>query len=76
MKTQDAIKINNALEAEIYTRETCRMLFGRHDTDWCRSFFALNFPRLVKCEMGKILMGTQPPYPTSNRPYYYTPNPF
>lgn len=74
MKTEDAIKITNALEAEIYTRDKCRLILGRHDSDWCRSFFAQNFPMLVDCQMGRILMGWQAP--PQNRPYYYTPSPF
>lgn len=74
--TPEVLRITNALEAEIYTREKCRLLFGRHDTDWCRSFFSINFPRLLNCQMGKILMGKQPPYGIKERPYYYTPTPF
>ena len=71
---QEVVTITNALDAEIYVRQKCMLLFGRHDTDWCRSFFARNFPRLVNCQMGRILLGKQ--QPPQSRPYYYIPSPF
>ena len=68
--------ITNAIDAEFYTREMCLITNGNHIPEWCRSFFAQNFPRLTQCEAGRILMGLKPPYPENMRPYHYTPQPF
>jgi hypothetical protein len=64
---------SNAIVAEQITREECRRVLGRHNSNWCKAFFAKHFPRLLNCRMGRILMGVEVANKTM---YYYTPNPF
>ena len=64
---------SNAIVAEQITREECQRVLGRHSSKWCKAFFAKHFSRMLKCRMGRILMGVE----VANKSmYYYTPNPF
>jgi hypothetical protein len=64
--------IKDAMNAESVTRELCILINGKHDTKWCIDFFTMNFPRMLKCGMAKILLGQQ----EKTQAYYYQPNKF
>ncbi len=64
--------ITNAIDAESVTRELCVLINGKHNSQWCIDFFTMNFPKLIKCKMGKILLGQE----EKTEAYYYQPNKF
>jgi hypothetical protein len=72
-QNQDISKISNCIEAQHYIRELCKEINGEYNSEWCRNYFITNFPRLTKCEMGRILLGLQK---GDKKQYWYVPNPF
>jgi hypothetical protein len=64
--------ITNAIDAESVTRELCILINGKHNSQWCVDFFTMNFPRMIKCKMAKILLGQE----EKTQAYYYQPNKF
>jgi hypothetical protein len=64
--------ITNAIDAESVTRELCILINGKHNSQWCNDFFTMNFPRLLKTKMSKLLLGQA----EKTQAYYYEPNKF
>jgi hypothetical protein len=72
-QNQDIKKISNCIEAQNYIKELCKEINGSYNSEWCKNYFIINFPRLTKCKMGRILLGLDQ---GDKSQYYYVPNPF
>jgi len=56
------MKIIIAKEEGRYVQELSRQaelteIHRREKSKWCKDFFSTNFPHLLNCHMGKVLMG-------------------
>lgn len=45
------------LEQELLRQAELTAIYEANKSAWCKEFFATNFPRLLNCHMGKVLMG-------------------
>lgn len=45
------------LEQELSKQAELTAIYKAEKSKWCKDFFSTNFPQLLNCHMGKVLMG-------------------